>query len=130
MKNINKFINEQLKVNSKTKISNNNDDWIIIYAPAFSNYDSSDNKKFWDKFIHRVFDIYNNDGIAGHYMQVVLVKVSELEIIMNIYNWKNKPRAFELPEQLKTNATEMQIKKFIDNHVDNWNLNKFKKYEY
>lgn len=128
MKNVKQFISEKLKIDKNINVDN--DDWIIIYAPAFSNYDSSDNKKFWDKFTNRVFDIYVNDGIAGHYMQVVLVKVSELQIIMDIYNWKNKPRAFELPEQPKINDNEKQIKKFIDDHVDNWDFHKFKKYEY
>ena len=127
MKTVKEFIYEKLKIDKNINIDN--DEWVIINAPAWSNYDSSDNRKFRELFDDRVFELESRDLITGGvWMDVVLVKTSEIQTIMNIYGWKKKPIAFELPEYLPINASKKEIKKFIDH--PKWNYQKLNKYEY
>ena len=127
MKTLNEFIIEKFKINSKT--TKDQDRWVLINAPAWSNYDHQDNNKFRNIFNDRIFDIYSYDNIASIKMQVVMVKVSELETVKEIYNYRSLPRAYELPDELPIKANQNQIKKFIKDHKDNWNYQKLKRYE-
>ena len=123
MKKLNEFIVEKFKINSNTVKSD--DQWVLINAPAWSNNDSSTNNKFRNIFDDRIFYIDSYDGIASIKMQVVMVKVSELETVKEIYNYRSLPKAYELPIK----ANQNQIKKFIKDHKDNWNYRKLKRYE-
>ena len=125
MKTLYTFIIEKLIINSKTVVDN----WVLIDAPVFSNYDSSDNKKFRDIFNDRIFDIYSYDNITSIKMQVVMVKTSELETIKEIYKYRNLPKAYELPDKLSIKASKSQINKFIKDHKEDWNYKELKRYE-
>lgn len=127
MKNIESFVLEKLKIDKNINVDT--DEWLLINAPAWSNYDSSDNRKFRELFDDRVFELESRDSITGGiWMDVVLVKLSDIPSIMDIYGWKKKPIAFELPEYLPINASKKEIKKFIDH--PKWNYKELKKYQY
>lgn len=120
MQSFNQFITERLKLNKDTKIDNG-DQWVLIDAPAWSNFDYKTNTQFRELCNNRIFDMQSFDILSrinmySIWMQMVLVKVSDLETIKNLLGYKNLPRAYKLPENLKINASQKEIENFIKKH--------------
>lgn len=135
MQSLNQFIVERLKLNKDTKIDNR-DQWVLIDAPAWSNFDFKTNTQFKELCHYRIFDIQSRDNMFGIWMQMTLVKVSDLEAIKELYGYRNLPRAYKLPENLKINASQKEIQDFIEKHDrvqvtvnDKWNYRNLEKYE-
>ena len=110
MKQIAQYISEKYLID----IDTNDDEWVLMDAPAWSNYDSSDIRKIRSTFPeNRYFDIF---GSMGTGMPMMLIKYSELETIQKLLSYRNKPVIYELPDSLSINATNKQIIEFIQKH--------------
>ena len=110
MKQIAQYISEKYLID----INTNDDEWVLMDAPAWSNYDSSDIRKIRSTFPeNRYFDIFGSMGIG---MPMMLIKCSELETIQKLLSYRNKPIIYELPDSLSINATNKQITEFIQKH--------------
>ena len=133
MKQITQYINEKylIDIDTNNDIDINDDEWVLIDAPAWSNYDSSDIRKVRSTFPeNRFFDIFGSMGIG---MPMMLIKLSEIEVLQKMLGWRNKPRMFELPDQLSINATKKQITEFTQKHYRDydkkWKYANLKKYQ-
>ena len=110
MKQIAQYISEKYLID----INTNDDEWVLMDAPAWSNYDSSDIRKIRSTFPeNRYFDIFGSMGIG---MPMMLIKCSELETIQKLLSYRNKPIIYELPDSLSINATNKQITEFTQKH--------------
>ena len=96
-------------------------------APAWSNYDRKVTTEFINIFYSRRFNI---SGSMGNWMEMIMIKLSELDTVKNILGYNKYPRIYVLPDYLSSKASDKQVISFIEKHCENWEYNKLQKYEF
>ena len=104
----------------KDPVDNLNDDsWVLMEAPAWSNYDSKTNDQFRKKFPDRELYVYSSGW--GIYQQMILVKLSEVKDIDSIYNWSRwakTKKLYKIPRKFKIDAPIEEIKKYVSDNCE------------
>ena len=104
----------------KDPVDNLNDDpWILMEAPAWSNYDSKTNDQFREKFPDRELYVYSSGWGIHH--QMILAKLSEIKDIDSIYNWSRwvkTKKLYKIPREFKIDTPIEEIKKYVSDNCE------------
>ena len=103
----------------KDPVDNLYDQWVLVDAPAWTNYDYKNNAQFREKFPDRELYVYSSG--FGIHRQMILAKLSEIKDIDSIYNWSRwvkTKKLYKIPKEFKIDTPIEEIKKYVSDNCE------------
>lgn len=112
----------------KDPVDNLYDSWVLLDAPAWTNYDYENNAQFREKFPDRELYVYSSG--FGMHRQMILAKLSEIKDMDSIYNWSRwvkTKKLFKIPKEFNIDTPIEEIKKYVS---DNYELSDLERIDF